>query len=291
MMTDRQDVILPKQGSTSSRRTRFAPSPTGHLHIGHAYSALCAWHYAGYDAANFILRIDDLDYTRCRPDYVSQITSDLSWLGLSWASEPVFQSARLAQYATALKRLQDLDLVYPCYLSRTEIGDLLSAPHGPSSFMPSTRTSLSDEMRRDREDAGQIPAWRLDSKKAIATAGPLTWQDSIGTEHAATPEIFGDVVIARRDIQASYHLSVVIDDYTDGIDLVVRGADLKEATHLHRLLQALLSIPAPLYQHHELICDDAGKRLAKRDDAKSLIAYRDAGLTLAELQKMMPVIR
>ena len=281
-------MMTNKQIGTSLLRTRFAPSPTGYLHLGHAYSALCAWHHAGKDADRFILRIDDLDHTRSRPEFTDQIISDLTWLGIGWASTPPFQSQRLTNYADALLRLQDMDLVYPCYLSRTELADILSAPHGPAEFTPSTRALLDDETRQKRIEAGHIPAWRLDIKKAMAKAGPVAWQDKQGKTHKAMPEQFGDVIIARRDIQASYHLSVILDDFIDGIELVVRGEDLREATHLHRLLQALLDLPPPLYHHHKLILDEAGKRLAKREDAKSLKAYRNQNMTLEQLIQMLP---
>ena len=302
MMTHKQDEIDKSslQAETKSaaqppvleagRRTRFAPSPTGHLHLGHAYSALCAWHYAGKDASNFVLRIDDLDHTRCRPEYVDQIISDLSWLGISWEAEPVFQSQRLSTYADALETLQKQDLIYPCYLSRAEISDLLSAPHGPSTVMPSTRDTLDNQMRQAREEAGHIPAWRLDMQKALAVTGPIYWTDKFGDAHLARPEQFGDIVIARRDIQASYHLSVILDDYRDGIDLVVRGADLKNSTDLHRLLQILLDLPAPNYHHHHLICDETGKRLAKRDDARALSAYRKQQLSPQDILSLLPDI-
>ena len=269
-------------------RTRFAPSPTGNLHLGHAYSALTVWAFAGQSPDHFVLRIDDLDHTRCRSEYTEQIYTDLQWLGISWASEPRFQSERLATYAAALAQLKDLDLVYPCYLSRTELSDILSAPHGLTKPIPSTRHSLSYAEQKTRQAAGQIPAWRLDMEKAIQHVGQLTWAKHDGANCPADPSRFGDVIIARKDLQASYHLSVVIDDNQDDIDLVVRGKDLEDATHLHRLLQAILALPAPRYYHHDLICDDTGKRLAKRDDARSIIHYRKQGVTLSDLKDMLP---
>lgn len=278
-------------------RTRFAPSPTGHLHLGHAYSALCAWHYAGGDPARFVLRIDDLDHTRCRPDYTAQIISDLHWLGISWAAAPIYQSHRLARYAEALAQLQEMGMIYPCYLSRAELGQILSAPHDDNiDATPSTRDLLSKAEKQHRDNTGQTPAWRLDMKKAIAHVGAthvgaaLSWSDHNGQTHHATPEIFGDTVIARRDIQASYHLSVVLDDHDDGIELVVRGQDLFASTHLHRLLQALLDLPPPCYHHHRLICDEHGKRLAKRDQARALSTYRDQGISPDQLKKTLPII-
>ena len=283
-------MILNRDGQEgrTSWRTRFAPSPTGYLHLGHAYSALTVWGFAGQSPKNFVLRVDDLDHTRCRREFTEQIYTDLEWLGISWASKPCFQSDRLATYAAALAQLKDLDLVYPCYLSRTELSDILSAPHGHTKPIPSTRNSLSYADQKTRQAAGQIPAWRLDMEKAIQHVGQLTWTRHDGTNYPANPGQFGDVIIARKDLQASYHLSVVLDDNQDNIDLVVRGKDLEDATHLHRLLQTILDLPAPRYYHHDLICDDTGKRLAKRDDARSLIHYRKQGVTLSDLKDMLP---
>ena len=269
-------------------RTRFAPSPTGHLHLGHAYSALCVWASANKRPENFVLRIDDLDHTRCRSHYTKQILDDLDWLGIQWAETPPYQSTRLQTYADALTKLREMDLVYPCYLTRTEISTFLSAPHHTPDMIPSTRGKLSASEEKARQDAGNIPAWRLDMTKALARTGPLSWQGHDGAIHAAEPGKFGDIILARKDIQASYHLSVVLDDAADNISLVVRGDDLTDATHIHRLLQTLLNLPTPHYYHHKLVRDETGKRLAKRDDAQSLLSYRNQGLSLDNVIKMLP---
>lgn len=279
-------------------RTRFAPSPTGDLHLGHAYSALTVWRAAGRSDALFCLRIDDLDHTRCRPAYTQQIIDDLSWLGISWAEAPLVQSARLHRYATALEQLRAAGLVYPCYLTRRELSSFLTAPqdggtaaqHGRAA--PSTKGVLSEREARHRETEGQIPAWRLDSRKALARAGKLAWQDSDGASHAVDSDQFeielGDVILGRRDIAASYHLSVVLDDADSEIELVVRGEDLAASTPVHRLLQELLGLPVPVYLHHPLVRDDNGRRLAKRDQDRSLKSLREAGVNLQDVEAMMP---
>lgn len=275
-------------------RTRFAPSPTGELHLGHAYSALTAWRAAGRSDKLFCLRIDDLDHTRCRYQYTTQITDDLHWLGLRWAEAPLVQSARLDRYARALDSLRTDGLVYPCYLTRREISSILTAPQEGETLhaAPSTKGLLSDAEQQQRAATGQAPAWRLDSKSALARTGPLFWTDSDGTRHDIEPETFaeqaGDVVLGRRDVAASYHLSVVLDDADSQIALVVRGADLMPSTPVHRLLQALLGLSVPAWLHHPLVTDETGRRLAKRDQDRSLKAWRDTGLSPADVIAMMP---
>lgn len=275
-------------------RTRFAPSPTGELHLGHAYSALTAWRAAGQTDQLFCLRIDDLDHTRCRDIYTQQMTDELHWLGISWAEPPLVQSARLQRYARALDKLRADGLVYPCYLTRREVTDILSAPQdgdGPS-VAPSTKGLLSDAEQQQRAATGQVPAWRLDSKSALARTGPLFWTDTDGHKHIIEADQFitelGDVILGRRDIAASYHLSVVLDDADSQIDLVVRGDDLAPSTPVHRVLQAVLDLPVPAYLHHPLVRDEAGRRLAKRDQDRSLNTYRQAGMRPEELQVLMP---
>jgi glutamyl-Q tRNA(Asp) synthetase len=286
--------------------TRFAPSPTGALHLGHVYSALVAAKAGG---GQFILRIDDIDHTRCRPAFSAQILDDLQWLGLNWRHPIAYQSDRLADYADALGRLRDMGMVYPCYLSRTEINDLLSAPHdanhdanpdansddadnitnNKSGAITDTQTHLPQDERRRRADDGMAPAWRLRSAAALALTGPLYWHDVANNHHIAVDMApFGDVVIARKDIGTSYHLSVVIDDKLDKINLVTRGKDLSQSTHIHRLLQALLEIEPPRYLHHRLLHDEAGRRLAKRDKARSIASLREAGLSPKDVHEMMP---
>ena len=275
-------------------RTRFAPSPTGELHLGHAYSALTAWRAAGQSDQLFCLRIDDLDHTRCREAYTESITNDLKWLGISWAEAPLVQSARLQRYARALDQLRADGLIYPCYLSRSELSTVLSAPQDADrpAAAPSTKGLLSVSEQAEREAEGQIPAWRLDSQSALARTGTLIWPDSDGTRQMMEADQFitetGDVILGRRDIAASYHLSVVLDDADSQIDLVVRGDDLAPSTPIHRLLQALLGLPVPAYLHHPLIRDETGRRLAKRDQDRSLKAYRQAGMRPEELQGLMP---
>ena len=270
-------------------RTRFAPSPTGFLHLGHAFSALCA-HHAG---SGYVLRIDDIDHTRCRPHFTTAIYDDLTWLGLDWQGDPVLQSDRLAAYDAALEELRAADLLYPCFLTRAEITEILSAPHSepgkPATAAPRTFGALSPAECNRRFDAGQLPAWRLHADKAMATAGPLTWHDAANlTDIPVSMQDFGDVVLGRKDIGTSYHLSVVVDDSMDEITLVTRGADLTTSTHVHRLLQQLLGLPTPHYWHHELIADGDGKRLAKRDHARAIRQFRDEGYAPADLFALMP---
>ena len=263
--------------------TRFAPSPTGRLHLGHAVSALAAHDLARAGGGRFLLRIEDIDPGRSREEYVEAIEADLRWLGLVWDG-PVFrQSQRLDVYRDALDRLRAAGLAYPCFCTRAEITASVSAPHGPAgTIYPGTCRALpaADRAARMRTEAY---AWRLDMAAAVARAGRLTWSDAgIGTV-TAVPETQGDVVIARKDAPVSYHLAVTIDDAAQGVTDVVRGADLFEATHIHRLLQALLDLPTPRYHHHPLLTDDAGKRLSKRDGAPTLAALRQDGGDPAEI--------
>lgn len=261
--------------------SRFAPSPTGLLHLGHAYSA---W-LAGRLATRLLLRIEDIDQGRCREAFVSAILEDLSWLGIAVDQDIWRQSARLPVYAQALDRLTAERLVYPCFCTRKEIAEEIarapSAPHGPDGpLYPGTCRNLDTADAAARIAAGQAHAWRLDMAKALAAAPrPLSWIDRKAGPQNADPARFGDIVLGRKDIATSYHLAVVIDDAAQGVELVVRGQDLFEATHVHRLLQALLGLPAPAYHHHGLITDAAGRRLAKRDKAETLQAMRAAGNT------------
>ena len=293
-MSVHPELNAQKKTATRPMRSRFAPSPTGELHLGHAYSALTAWKASGQSAELFCLRIDDLDHTRCRPAYTKQIKDDLSWLGLQWTETPLVQSKRLQRYAEALEKLKADKLLYPCYLTRREINSLLSAPHDSSEQAPapSTRGLLSQAEQHQREINGHMAAWRLDCKAALARTGTLIWQDYAGTSHQVgieqMPAEKGDVVLGRRDIAASYHLSVVLDDADSQIDLVVRGADLESSTPLHRLLQELLGLPSPVYLHHPLVYDKNGKRLSKRDHDTSLATLRAAGFSPSDVIAMMP---
>lgn len=273
--------------------TRFAPSPSGLLHLGHAYAALFAWRAARGRGGRFLLRIEDIDIGRCRPEFEAAMVEDLAWLGLDW-EEPVWrQSERMAEYRSGLERLEALGLLYPCFCTRKEIQAEIAragqAPHGPEGLLyPGTCRAIPLEERRARVAAGESHALRLDMAEAIAQAGRLTWRDHSRTEGpvAATPKVLGDIVLARKDIATSYHLAVTLDDAAQGVTLVTRGADLFHATHVHRLLQALLQLPVPEWHHHALLEDDSGTRLAKRHDALSLRALRDAGRSPAEVRAM-----
>lgn len=257
--------------------TRFAPSPTGRLHLGHAYSALRAHQFARERGGSFLLRIEDIDPGRSRPEFVDGIVEDLTWLGLDWDGEMVFQSRRLPLYAEALARLKAMDLLYPCFCTRADIAASLSAPHGPEGpVYPGTCRTLSEP------DLSRSHAWRIDVGKAAAVTGPLTWDDD-GSQRPATPELFGDVVLARKDAPASYHLAVTVDDAAQRVTDIVRGRDLHAATHVHRLLQALLDLPDPHYHHHHLLADAVGTRLAKRHGAPTLAALRESGADPATL--------
>lgn len=261
--------------------TRFAPSPTGRLHLGHAASAWRAFRFARDRGGRFLLRIEDIDPGRCRAEYVEGIAEDLRWLGLDWDGAVRRQSAHLADYAVALGRLQADRLVYPCFCTRkaieTEIAASGQAPHGPDGLLyPGTCRRLGDAERSRRLET-EAHAWRLDMAAAVARTGPIGWHDASAGDVVATPELFGDVVLARKDAPTSYHLAVVHDDALQGVTDVVRGDDLFAATHVHRLLQALLALPTPRYHHHPLIRDASGRRLAKRDRAASLAELRAGG--------------
>jgi glutamyl-Q tRNA(Asp) synthetase len=266
--------------------SRFAPSPTGPLHLGHAYSALLAHDFARERGGSFLLRIEDIDPGRARQEHVGAIFEDLAWLGLTWDGEPVFQSRRLPLYAEALDRLKAQGLVYPCFCTRSaiaaEIAASASAPHGPDGpHYPGTCRALADA-ERERRIKAEPHAWRLDAAKAAEAAGPLYWRDG-DTEVQAEPALHGDVVLARKDAPTSYHLAVTVDDAAQGVTDVVRGRDLFAATDVHRLLQALLGLPTPLYHHHRLLLDAEGRRLAKRHGAPTLADLRAAGADPAAL--------
>ena len=261
--------------------TRFAPSPTGRLHIGHACSALFAYDKAIESGGRFILRIEDIDAGRCRPEFETGIYEDLAWLGLRWEGPVRRQSEHFGDYRAALDQLAERGLLYPCFCTRREIQEEIarapSAPHGPEGALyPGTCRALSGAARRRRIDSGAAYALRLDVEKAKARTGPLDWFDHDRGEQAATPEILGDAVLARKDTPASYHLCVTLDDHLQGINLVTRGEDLFYATHLHRLLQALLGLNAPEYHHHKLLLDHEGKRFAKRNNSVTLQYLREA---------------
>jgi len=269
--------------------TRFAPSPSGRLHLGHAHSALFTARAAA--GGRFLLRIEDIDLGRCRPEHEAGILEDLAWLGLTWETPVRRQSEHFADYRAALDRLRGEGLVYPCFCTRREIAAEIaragSAPHGPDGpLYPGTCRRRSEDERAERLAAGEPHAWRLDLAEASRRTGPLTWHDLGAGEQAARPELLGDAVLARKEVPTSYHLAVTVDDALQEIGLVTRGQDLFHATHLHRLLQALLGLPVPRWHHHALLSDAEGKRLAKRHDALSLAALRAAGRSPAEVRAL-----
>ena len=270
--------------------TRFAPSPTGQLHMGHAFSALLAAEVARAVGGRFRLRIEDIDATRCRPEHEAGLLQDLAWLGLVWPEPVRRQSQHMADYAAALARLDALGLVYPCFCTRADIAAEVaaspSAPHGPDGpLYPGTCRHLSPAEATTRKASGAPFALRLHMDAALAQAGgELVWTDIFAGTVAAEPARFGDVVLARKETPTSYHLSVVHDDALEGASLIIRGRDLFEATHVHRLLQALLDLPVPLYAHHDLLCGPDGRRLAKRDRAETLASLRAGGQTPDDLR-------
>ena len=264
--------------------TRFAPSPTGHLHLGHAYSAL----FAEAKGTQFLLRIEDIDPDRCRSDFEKSILEDLSWLELKWEKPIRRQSEHMADYAAALRKLQNQDLLYPCFCTRKDIHNEINAagraPHGPHGpIYPGICRHLDKREQDDRIALGTPHAFRLKVNEASKIAGPLTWQDAEAGPQQACPEIFGDVVLARKDTPTSYHLAVTVDDHIQDVSMITRGEDLFTSTHLHRLLQALLGFEAPEYHHHRLILDGAGKRLAKRNQSVTLHNLRKIGYTRSQV--------
>ena len=250
-------------------RTRFAPSPNGPLHLGHAYAAIVAHDLAREAGGEAMLRIEDIDGPRSRASLAKEFADDLAWLGLEWDGPPIFQSARLSAYEAAGERLKAMGLLYPCQCTRAQIAAQAtqSGPDGP--IYPGT-------CRHGRADPHGA-AWRLDVAKAGALAGPLTWHDARAGHQQARPELLGDVVLLRKDLPASYHLAVTLDDAADGITLVTRGQDLFASTHIHRLLQALLDLPVPRWHHHGLLVEDDGRKLAKRRGSPSLADRRRGG--------------
>ena len=264
--------------------TRFAPSPTGRLHLGHAYAAWFAWRAAG-PGGRFLLRIEDLDSGRSRPAYETALLQDLAWLGLAWEQPVLRQSEHLAVYRAALDSLIARGLCYPCFCTRgtirAELQRMAGAPQGPDGpLYPGTCRPLPAAERQARIAAGEPHAWRLDAARAAAEAGPLSFTDLTAGTFAVDPALHGDVPLSRKEIDTvAYHLAVVLDDARQGVTLVTRGEDLLPACHLHRLLQALLGLPVPRWQHHRLVTDAAGRRLAKRDDALAVGTLRERGLS------------
>jgi len=287
-MTERSPIV-----------TRFAPSPTGYLHLGHAYAALFAAQAARHKAGRFLVRIEDIDTGRCRAEFEDAIYEDLAWLGLNWEHPVRRQSDCMTKYQDALTRLDEMGVIYPCFCTRkdivAEIQSAGGAPHlsshptavGPDGpLYPGTCRKLSPEEGQAKTASGKPFALRLDIQKALQITGPLHWTDSDRGEMTAEPEIFGDVILARKDTPTSYHLSVTLDDHIQGITLVTRGEDLLLATHIHRTLQALLGLCTPCYRHHGLLKGADGLRLAKRDKAATIRSLRESGHNPAEVCAM-----
>lgn len=276
-------------------RTRFAPSPTGRLHLGHALAAQVAHDLARRHSGEFLLRHEDIDATRVRAEFFAGIEEDLRWLGFAWDGAALRQSTRIAAYEAALEKLRAMGLVYPCYCTRREIQDevaaMVAAPQGPEGpLYPGTCRGLEAAERQRKLDSGGTHAWRLDSRKAAALTGRLSFADLRYGTLEVNPGLLGDVVLARKDIGTAYHLAVVVDDAYQEISHVTRGEDLLPSTHVHRLLQALLGLPEPVYLHHPLVLDEQGRRLAKRHDALAIVTLRQAGMSaaavLAQLQDL-----
>ena len=280
--------------------TRFAPSPTGPLHLGHAYSAILAHDSTRTAGGRFLLRIEDIDRSRARPDWEAQIYDDLAWLGLSWEQPVMRQSDRLPVYRAALQALWDRGLIFACQCSRRDILSAASAPNEGEALTGPDGVIYPGTCRHRDHDWGPMPegeALRLNMRKALAGcdsirftetgAGPMGETGEISVPAVTLIEGIGDVVLSRRDMGTSYHLSVVLDDAEQGVTQVTRGQDLFDATAIHVVLQQLLGLPTPTYHHHRLIRDEAGKRLAKRDDARAIAAYRAEGATPADLRRMV----
>lgn len=273
--------------------TRFAPSPTGYLHRGHAFSALTAYTAAKDANGRFLLRIEDIDRTRCRPEYETAIYQDLAWLGLSWERPVRRQSEHMEVYRAALRGLAERGLLYRCFRTRKEIAaEIERAPHGAMEAWRGGPLPPPEEARRAAR--GEPYAWRLslhDAERALGDLHRLTFREESSGPNgetgdiAARPEVGGDVVLARKDVGVAYHLAVVVDDALQGVTHVIRGQDLFEATHVQRLLQALLKLPTPIYRHHRLMAGPDGRRYAKRDRAETLHELRQAGTSAQELRR------
>lgn len=269
--------------------TRFAPSPTGYLHVGHALSAWFAWE----QGSQCLLRIEDIDRTRCKPVFTDAVYEDLQWLGLTWPMPVRKQSDHFSDYRAVLDRLQSLGLMYPCFCTRKDIADEVArsphAPHqGEEMMYPQICKRLSAGERQERMAAGEAYALRLDVAEAVRRCtGPLYWFDRTQGRQRAMPEMFGDVVLARKDTPASYHLCVTHDDALQNISCVTRGQDLFSATHLHRLLQEILGYPVPEYHHHPLLMDKSGKKFSKRDHALTIREIRNKGFSADQLRDMI----
>lgn len=274
----------------SSVVTRFAPSPTGLLHLGSAYAALVAWTRAREAGGRFLVRIEDTDVRRSRREYETAILRDLKWLGLDWDGEVRRQSDHFSDFGRELNRLAKRGLVYPCFCSRAEIEREIaasaSAPHGPDGpLYPGTCRHLPPTERERRIAANREFCIRLDAERAAEAAGPYDFVDESRGRIAGVPQLVGDFVLARRDTPTSYHLAVTVDDHLQGVTLVTRGEDILPSTHMHVLLQRLLGYATPVYAHHALITDPTGRRLAKRDQDSTVRSLRESGLSPAEVRR------
>ena len=264
--------------------TRFAPSPTGELHLGSAYSALVAWKRARAGNGTFLLRLEDIDIRRSRREFESSILADLEWLGLAWDGAVRRQSEHFADYGKALEGLTKRGLIYPCFCTRADIAASAGAPQGPDGpIYPGTCRHRTVEERRRLIAEGREFCLRLDAAKAVAEAGPYHFVDEGRGRIEGEPLLFGDVVLARKDTPTSYHLAVTVDDHLQRVTLVTRGEDLLPSTHVHGLLQRLLGYETPAYAHHRLLLGPDGKRLAKRDSSLTLRALRESGFTPAQV--------
>jgi glutamyl-Q tRNA(Asp) synthetase len=283
---------------------RFAPSPNGHLHLGHAFSALVTHDMARAQGGRFLLRIEDIDISRCRPEYEARLRDDLAWLGLDWEEPVRRQSEHFDTYRQALEELDAQGLLYPCFATRREIAAALEAAGKPHAFdpdgaplYPHLHKDLAPDEMEKRKARGEPFALRLDMEAALARAEalgalPLRFTEMDETLESATrveadPARWGDAVIARKDVPTSYHLAVVVDDAAQGVSHVTRGRDLYASTDLQRLLQALLGLPEPAYHHHRLVLDETGRKLAKSHGDKSLAALRAEGLTPADIRLLV----
>ena len=273
--------------------TRFAPSPTGFLHLGHAYSALFAEEKVKLSNGIFILRIEDIDFERSQKLFEKAIYEDLDWLGLKWLKPVRRQSDHMEDYSNALKKLKKMGILYPCFCSRKDIQEATRAPHqkiqGPDGIIyPGTCRDLSLSERTSRVNSGELFALRLNMKKAInSLSKTLYWNDLTMGQVCAKPEIFGDVVLGRKNIPTSYHLAVTVDDHLQGISMITRGEDLFQLTHIHRLLQELLDLRVPNYHHHRLLKHDNGVKFSKRDRSTTIKAMREQGRTPNEVRNLV----
>lgn len=270
--------------SATTIATRFAPSPSGPMHVGHLLAAIHARRLADAGGGRCMLRIEDIDQRACSSQWVELMYEDLAWLGLHFDGEVMVQSLRYPVYEAALDKLRRLGVLYPCFCTRGEIKAQISemgrAPHSALGYLyPGTCRHLSPEQVEEKMAAGIPHAWRINMQRVQDVIGCPCWEDLRRGVQRCVPTVYGDVVLARKDMPTSYHLSVVVDDAAQGISLVSRGKDLFEATHIHRALQGILALPVPQYYHHSLLRDNAGKRLAKRDGARSLASLRESGYT------------